>query len=131
MIDYKKSLEDLYIILNELEEINKKIPIIVEGNKDINALRKINITGEIISVNKGMSIADFCDYLSYRYKEIVILTDLDRKGGQLCYKIKKNLIGRVDCNTNFRKKIPQKTIIRTIEGLPSWITTMNEKFNHL
>ena len=71
-MDYEKSLEDLEEALFELREENKTVPIIVEGDKDIEALRKLNITGEIIRFNVGLSIPDFCDMISQKYKNIIL-----------------------------------------------------------
>lgn len=130
-MDYEKSLNDLEKILIDLRENNIEIPILVEGDKDIEALKKLEINGIIISYNKGMSVTNFCDDIANKYDKIIILTDWDKKGGQLCYMLKKNLIGRVDCITDYRKKIAQKTSIKTVEGLPSWIDTLRKKINHL
>jgi len=126
-MDYKQSLEDLEKKLIELQDENKNIPIIVEGEKDIEALKKLGIKGAIISLNKGVSLTNFCDKLTHDYKEIIILTDWDRKGGFLCYTIKKNLQGRVNCNTFYREFFAKNTIIKTLEGLPSWILKLKEK----
>ena len=126
-MDYKKVLEDLEKILSKLRDDNKKIPIIVEGDKDIDALHKLNINGIIISVNAGVSLTDFCDKLARNYKEIIILTDWDRRGGYLCYTIKKNLEGRVNCNLYYREILAKNSMIRTLEGLPSWIEKINDK----
>lgn len=126
-MDYKKSLDDLEKALSELQDENKKIPIIVEGEKDISALRKLDIDGTIISVNTGISLTDFCDKIANSYKEIIILTDWDRRGGYLCHTIKRNLEGRVNCNIYYRGIFAKNSMIRTIEGLPSWIETMKEK----
>ena len=128
-MDYKKSLENIEKLLLELKEDNKNIPIIVEGEKDINALNKLEIKGIIISVNKGLSITDFCDWISEKYKEVIILTDWDRQGGQLCYSIKKNLEGRAICNIDYRKSFAKNSIIKTVEGLPSWLITIKDKLN--
>ncbi len=128
-MDYEKSFEDLEKVLLELQEENKIIPIIVEGDKDIEALRKLGIKGLIISVNTGMSITNFCDKIARKYKEIIILTDWDRKGGFLCHTIRKNLEGRVKCNIRFRELFAKNAMIRTVEGLPSWIKTMKKKLN--
>ena len=128
-MDYNKSLEDLEKALSELREENKKIPIIVEGDKDREALHRLEIVGTIISVNAGISLTDFCDRLAREYKDIIILTDWDRKGGYLCHTITKNLEGRVNCNTHYREVFAKNSMIRTIEGLPSWISTMREKIN--
>lgn len=126
-MDYEKILEDLEKAISDLIEENKTVPIIVEGNKDIEALKKLGITGEIISFNMGLSIPDFCDMIAQKYKHIILLTDWDKKGGYLCYTIKKNLESRVECNTKYREIFATKTMIRTIEGLPSWIKTFRKK----
>ncbi len=126
-MDYEKSLEELEKIILELYEENKKVPIVVEGDKDVQALRKLGIDGRIISANMGVSITGFCDKLAKDFKEIIILTDWDRRGGFLCHAIKKNLEGRVSCNTRYRKFFAKNSMIRTLEGLPSWIDTMKER----
>ncbi len=126
-MDYEKSLEDLEEALFDLREENETVPIIVEGDKDIEALRKLDITGEIIRFNVGLSIPDFCDMISQKYKNIILLTDWDRKGGFLCSTIKKNLEGLVGCNTKYREIFAKRSMIRTLEGLPSWIETLRKK----
>ena len=128
-MDYEKSLNDLEKILIDLRDKNKEIPILVEGEKDIQALKKLNFIGVILSLNKGMSVTNFCDLIARKYDKIIILTDWDKKGGQLCYKLKKNFLGRVDCITDYRRKIAQKTTIKTVEGLPSWIDTIKKLIN--
>ena len=126
-MDYEKSLEEIEKTLQELREENKTVPIIVEGNKDIEALRKLGIAGEIIGFNQGLSIPDFCDMIAKRYNHIILLTDWDRKGGYLCSTIKKNLESRVECNTKYREIFAINSMIRTVEGLPSWIDTIKKK----
>ena len=126
-MDYEKSLEDLEEALFGLRKENKTVPIIVEGDKDIKALRKLDITGEIIRFNVGLSIPDFCDMISQKYKNIILLTDWDRKGGYLCSTIKKNLESRVGCNTRYREIFAKRSMIRTLEGLPSWLETLRKK----
>jgi len=126
-MDYKKSFDELEEALSELIEENRVIPIVVEGEKDIFALKKLGVVGVIISINSGLSLTDFCDSLARDYKDIIILTDWDRKGGFLCHTIKKNLEGRVNCNIYYREVFARNSMIRTVEGLPSWIETLKEK----
>lgn len=128
-MDYKASLEELEKALEELREANKTNPIIVEGDKDIEALRILDITGTIVSLNTGMSLPNFCDKIASEYEEVILLTDWDRRGGFLCHTISKNLEGRVRCNTTYRERFAKHTTIRTVEGLPSWIETMKNKMN--
>ena len=126
-MDYKESLEELEKALLELREKNKTVPILVEGEKDIKALHKLGIKGKIVSYNKGMSISNFCDMISRKYKDIILLLDWDRKGGFLCSVIRKNLEGRVKCNVKYRELFAKRSMIRTVEGLPSWINTLKKK----
>ena len=126
-MEYEKSLEELEKALQELREDNKTIPILVEGEKDREALRKLDVNGKIIRFNVGMSISNFCDMIAQKYKSIILLTDWDRKGGYLCTMIKKNLENRVTCNTKYRKIFAKRSMIRTIEGLPAWINTLKKK----
>ena len=128
-MDFKKSIEYLEKIIDELGEENRSIPIVVEGKKDIEALRKLDISGSIISVNAGVPLIDFCDKIAQEHTDIIILTDWDRKGGYLCRTIKKNLEGRVNCNTKYRELFAKNAMIRTLEGLPSWLETMKKKLN--
>ena len=78
-MDYKTSHQEFEKGLFELIEENKKIPIIVEGDKDVFSLRKLGISGQIITINSGLSIIDFCDKIANKYKEIILLTDWDKK----------------------------------------------------
>ena len=128
-MDYKKALENLEELLIELKEENKAIPIIVEGDKDIEALRKLGIKGKIIGINKGVNLSTFCDRISHEFSNIIILTDWDRRGGHICHTIKKNLQGRVKCDIKYRELFAKNTTIRIVEGLPSWIETINKKLD--
>jgi len=124
---YKDTLIIINKILDELIEKNKKIPIVVEGEKDIKALLKLDIKGKILTLNKGVSLTNFCDNIANKYKEIIILTDWDKKGGYLCHTMKKNLQGRVKCDTYFREVLAKNSITKKVEGLPSWINSLYEK----
>jgi 5S rRNA maturation endonuclease (ribonuclease M5) len=128
-MDYKKNFQELEKGLFELIEENKKVPIVVEGDKDVFSLRKLGIIGEIITVNSGLSIIDFCDKIANKYKEIILLTDWDRKGGYICHTIERNLEGRVKCNLYYRELFATKVMTKTVEGLYSWFTSIEQKIN--
>ncbi len=120
-------LEELEELLSELREENKTVPIIVEGDKDINALRKLEITGEIIRFNTGQSISDFSDSIARQYRKVILLTDWDWRGGRLGSTIKKHLENRVECNVRYRQVFAQHCACRTVEGIPSWWQTFQKK----
>jgi len=128
-MDYKAALEKLERALEELRELNKEIPIIVEGSKDVEALNSMGINGEIITLYQGMEIANFCDFIASMYKEVIILTDWDKKGWQLCKKLVKNLKGRTKCNTDFHKIFAENTTVKDIEGMPSSMEKMRKKLS--
>ena len=127
-MNYNETIEELEKVVGNLIEENRKIPLLVEGEKDAAALRKLGVIGVIIRVNTGKNLSDFCDFIASRYQEIIILTDWDRRGGILCSRIKKNLEGRVKCNTRYRKMLAKLTTIRAVEGLPSWIKSFKKRF---
>ncbi len=126
-MDYNASLEVLEKMLKELREENITVPILVEGDKDTAALRRLGMNGTIVSVNVGMSLISFCDMIARQYTEIILLMDWDRRGGHICHTIRKNLEGRVRCNLKYREIIAKHAMIRTVEGLPSWLETLNRK----
>jgi len=126
-MDDLQRLEDLDILLSELREENNTIPIIVEGEKDIVALRKLEMTGEIIRFNTGQSIPDFCDSIAEKYQKIILLTDWDWRGGRLGSSIKKHLENRVECTISYRQMLAHLCTCRTVEGIPSWLETLRRK----
>jgi 5S rRNA maturation endonuclease (ribonuclease M5) len=128
-MDYEQTLEELEEALTELREENETVPIIVEGDKDIAALRKLEVGGEIIRFNKGRSIPDFCDIIAQKNQHIILLTDWDWRGNRLCHSIKKNLENRVNCSLRYRDVFRKRCICRTVEGLPSWLETLKNKIN--
>lgn len=126
-MDDLETLDELEALLNELQEENKTVPIIVEGEKDITALRKLEMTGEIIRFNKGQSVSDFCDTIAQKYQKIILLTDWDWRGGRLGLSIKKHLENRVECNISYRQLFARRCTCRTVEGIPSWLQTLRRK----
>jgi 5S rRNA maturation endonuclease (ribonuclease M5) len=123
----KNALEEIEKTLLELQEENKTVPVIVEGEKDIAALRALELSGEIIQFNTGQSVSDFCDRIGQQHQKIVLLTDWDWRGGRLCQQIKKNLEYRVEVNLRYRSVFAKRCPCRTVEGLPSWIETLRKK----
>jgi 5S rRNA maturation endonuclease (ribonuclease M5) len=124
---YDEVLEEIEEALTELMHENEHVPVIVEGEKDEEALRKLGLTGRIIRLNTGVSLSDFCDKVSASYKTVILLIDWDRKGGRLFSMLKKHFRGRVKCNTTYRDVFAKRCMIRTVEGLPSWILTLKKR----
>lgn len=137
--------------LTELEEWIEKLKhcgkiIIVEGKKDVAALRKVGVDGNnIVSLNNPLfeiveGIVNKNNNKNFKKskeiknniknkknsKEIIILTDLDKKGKQLYGKLKKDLC-RNGCRIDsyFREFLQKNTKIRQIEGLAKYIERLS------
>lgn len=124
MLSPKERLEELEKVLTELEELSEKLPIIVEGNKDVSALRRLGITKNVVSLSKGDSVLTFCERVSRKSREVVILTDWDRKGGHLARMLKETLeISGVAVNDRVRTQLVVllKKDIKDIESMPTFI----------
>jgi 5S rRNA maturation endonuclease (ribonuclease M5) len=126
-MDPRQTLEELEEALADLREENRLTPIIVEGDKDIAALRALEVTGEIIRFNKGQSVSDFCDAIALKHRKVILLTDWDRRGGRLCLQLKKNLENRVAIDVSYRGVFAKRCPCRTVEGMPSWLRTLRKQ----
>jgi len=124
MLTPEERLERLEKVFQELEELSDSIPIIVEGLRDRNALRRLGITKNIHPLNKGKSVFGFCEDMSRRTKKAVILTDWDRRGGQLARMLKDGLEANgVQVNDEIRKQIVllSKKEVKDMESVPTFI----------
>jgi len=69
----------------------RKVPIIVEGANDVRALRKLGMAGPILCVkSRRLGLVDFLDSIS-THSEIIILTDFDREGRALAWRLRRDL----------------------------------------
>lgn len=123
-MNLERCVEEVELALDELVELNNSIPVIVEGIKDLRALRSLGLTGDIITLNKGMSLSDFADHISEEFDEVIILSDWDRRGGSLCRRLKELLKGRVVYDVRIRQRLSKFAMIKKVEGLPSWLETV-------
>ncbi len=119
MNDFERA-ERLKEVLEALYEINKRIPIIVEGKRDVRALRSIGFVGEIITLHGGKGIYEFCEDISERFHRVVLLMDWDEKGESLHKTLSGHLRGHWEEFATFREiiKILCQKDIKDIEGIP-------------
>ncbi len=110
----------IYEFFEHYLERNLSVPIIVEGDNDIRSLRSLGFPGEIIKLNSGMSLMAFSESISRSYREIIILTDMDRKGIMLKNSLTGFLVSlgtRVD--SGFWHLSSRWLRIKSVEDLPS------------
>ncbi len=120
-------LEKLEEIILELKELVKAgAIIIVEGRKDEGSLRYLGINGNIQFASQ-QPLLDLTDSLSKTGKEIVILTDWDKKGSLVARKIIKHLSAYgIVPNTKIRLKLRSlsKKRIKDVESLNNYVTKL-------
>jgi 5S rRNA maturation endonuclease (ribonuclease M5) len=129
MISEAERLEKLEKIVEELVDRSKDEPIIVEGSRDVRALRDLGVDGMIRIVNTGSSIMSLCESLSSEHDRFIILTDWDRKGGQIAHQLDR---GFESCDAKrdmgIRANIARlaKKEIKDVEGLPGYMARLRK-----
>ena len=113
-------------VLETLYEINKKVPVIVEGKRDAMALRKLGLMGDIITLHSGAGLYDFCEGISERFEAVIILLDWDNKGESLNKELNRHLKGLWEEFSAFREilKILCQKDIKDIEGIPKLLKNL-------
>ncbi len=107
-------------VFDALQEINKDIPVIVEGKRDAAALRKLGLVGEILTVHNGQGIYEFCEEISENFQKVILLLDWDDKGESLNKALCRLLNGQWEEFSAFREiiKILCQKDIKDVEGIP-------------
>ena len=129
----RKKRENLLQLLDRLAEMSAKgIPIIVEGQKDVNALRAFDVKGDIISAKtSGRCFLDVLSEVGRRGKrEAILLMDFDRRGKEWTKLLTKHLEEmRVKPNLFFWKRL-QGLVgrdVKDVEGLATYMKTLKKK----
>jgi 5S rRNA maturation endonuclease (ribonuclease M5) len=129
----RKKEEKILQILSALaEESAKGTPIIVEGKKDIEALRALGVEGAILSAKTGgKSFLDAVTEIEQMSaKEVILFLDFDRRGKEGTKRLKQNL-ERVKTKPNIKfwrqlSAIASKEV-QCIESLPTYLETLRVK----
>lgn len=126
---YRKLLELIEELLEELLYFSMEGNIIlVEGKRDLASLRKLGIKGRIEFVTHH-PLADICEKVAATGKDIVILTDWDRRGIILEKKISDHLENYgINIEHRLRKRVlslVQKDI-KDVESLYTHISKLRQ-----
>ena len=75
------------------EESAKGKPIVVEGKKDVEALRALGVAGKVLTVKTGgKSFLDaVCEIEKMGVHEVILLLDFDRRGKEGTKRLKQSL----------------------------------------
>ncbi len=107
-------------------EKNLEKPIIVEGDHDVAALRSIGFKGEIIKLNDGNRIDDFCMKISSMYREVILLTDFDRKGKALKERLEITLLYDGCLVDTYLWRSITAFNLKSVEDMPYFYSTLKE-----
>jgi len=128
--------EKILKILEQLaQEATKGTPIIVEGKKDVETLKRLSIEGNIVQAKAGGK--SFLDALSEAEKlekeEVILLLDFDRRGRELMKRLKQSLEkAKIKPNITFWREL--RSIIgkevKDVEGLASYMETLKRRINN-
>jgi 5S rRNA maturation endonuclease (ribonuclease M5) len=116
-------------------ESSKGIPIIVEGKKDVEALRALTIKGKIIEAKtRGKSMLEVISEVGEcGVSEVILLLDFDRRGREWTKRLKQHLEKmQIKPNTVFWKKLLGLVSheVKDVEGLASYMETLKRKISN-
>lgn len=119
-------VEKLKEVFEALYEVNKTVPVIVEGKRDSEALKKLGLIGEIITLHRGNNLYEFCEEIAERHERVVLLLDWDERGESLYRFLSSHLKGHWEAYANFREilKILCQKDIKDIESIPRFIRNL-------
>lgn len=112
--------ERLKEVLQALYEVNKRVPVIVEGRRDSASLRRIGLVGEIINLHSGKGLYEFCEDIAEKHRHVVLMMDWDDKGEKLFRTLSENLQGLWEEFAPLREiiRVLCQKDIKDIEGIP-------------
>ena len=119
-MDYVAVHEDLERVVEDLIEKNREAPIIVEGEYDRRALAALGVLGDIRVLNRGNSVLALCEAIAREYREAIILTDWDVRGGRIARHLRDALTAsgvRYDDELRARLTILCRKDIKDVESL--------------
>jgi 2,5-diamino-6-(ribosylamino)-4(3H)-pyrimidinone 5'-phosphate reductase len=129
----ERKAEKLTGLMQKLvEHSTKGVPIVVEGQKDVSALRQLNIAGKIVSSKtSGKSFLDIlAEIENLKVREVILLLDFDRRGVEWTHRLKQHLEKtRINPNIAFWNELYGLVgrDLKDIEGLPAYLETLANK----
>jgi 5S rRNA maturation endonuclease (ribonuclease M5) len=130
----QEQIEKVQLFIEKLvADSAKGCLIVVEGQKDYRALRQLGINGKIITAKTSRK--SFLDLTSEIEKQpclrVILLLDFDRRGKELTKRLIQHLeTVRIKTNTNYWKELKRLVgrDVKDIEGIPTYLQTLNQKF---
>ena len=127
---YRKRLERVEELLSELSDYSDRgAIIIVEGKRDILSLKKLGIEGDFELATR-YSLFNFSERIAELGREVIILTDWDRRGDLLAVKLSEyfeNFGLRPELQIRNKLKLISQKEIKDIESLYNYVSKLRFK----
>ncbi|MCQ1534323.1 toprim domain-containing protein [Methanosarcina sp. KYL-1] len=124
---YRKRLERVEELLSELSEYARKgAIIIVEGKRDVLSLKKLGIEGSFELATRH-SLFNFSERIARQDREIIVLTDWDRRGEILASKLSEyfgNLGIKPELQIRNKLKLITQKEIKDVESLHTYVSKL-------
>ncbi|WP_400234324.1 Toprim subdomain protein [Methanomethylophilus alvi] len=121
-------LEEILKVLGRLKELSADHVILVEGRKDREALAYLGISGDVFQIQSSGGPSAAAEYVESRGGKAVILTDWDRRGGNLAAALR-DILGRdnSDIDGSVREDLSRlsRHYIKDVEALDSLVDRLS------
>lgn len=120
---------DVWDRLLEASESSRTI-IVVEGENDVRALRRLGLDGRIVPLHRGRRLSELARGLSRSAARVVLLFDWDVQGGRWTRQMKELLApGGTEVDLDLRRRLAAtvRGEIVHVEGLYGWARRMAER----
>jgi len=120
----EEALERVEDLLEELRESSANgVPVLVEGSRDEESLRELGIQGPVLKISGKKTVLNFLEGLAH-HKQVIVLTDFDRTGGELarfCSKHLRRLGVEPIADLRERLKVLLHRDVKDIQGLAKFL----------
>ncbi|WP_400233110.1 Toprim subdomain protein [Methanomethylophilus alvi] len=121
-------LEEILKVLGRLKELSADHAILVEGRKDREALAYLGISEDVFQIQSSGGPSAAAEYVESRGGKAVILTDWDRRGGNLAAALR-DILGRdnPDIDGSVREDLSRlsRHYIKDVEALDSLVDRLS------
>ncbi len=129
-MDERDRFEDLLHVVDALAEANEETPILVEGQRDVSALRALGCGGVVLPVHNGRTLFALAEEVSRASPTVILLTDWDHKGGVLLDTLHANLTANgVRADVSYRDRLGATLSLRDVESLVGLVTRGLARFH--
>ena len=125
----KKRFEIAAVVLADARKENRDGKVIlVEGKRDVRALKNLGFTGEIVQLNRGWPVDKVVVWMFEKYQmPPIVLMDWDRTGGRL----QKSLQSKFQSLDVLIPDEPRRTLSKTIRPDTLCVEALNSLADYL